>query len=360
MAAQQGIIYIPDISGFTKFVSSTEIKHSRHIVSELMEVILDNNVLGFIPSEIEGDAVLFYKLGGPPPLKKLIEQTEKIFLEFHKFLRTIERTSVCRCGACQSSSHLTIKFIAHYGEIEEYKVKHFSNILGSDVILAHRLLKNTINLNEYLLLTKDYISTQPEENYDDHCKKIMNYENFGDVEVSYVSLKDLRRKVVVNRKDTSHVPENFSPHFSLLVDKPLMEVYQLLIDNEKKMNWVPGIKKINQDGNINRINHTHACLVNGMDMEFTTLKNGWEEDRMFFSEEGKVLSSVYFYNEFYLTKINGSTEIKYRMSYSDRNDLRKSVAGRLALKVKYFIFKLIFLGRQKKALLNFKSYCENR
>ena len=29
-------IFIPDISGFTKFITQTEIKHSNHIISELV------------------------------------------------------------------------------------------------------------------------------------------------------------------------------------------------------------------------------------------------------------------------------------------------------------------------------------
>ena len=34
----ESLLYIPDISGFTEFVHQTEIEHSRHIVSELLEL----------------------------------------------------------------------------------------------------------------------------------------------------------------------------------------------------------------------------------------------------------------------------------------------------------------------------------
>ena len=56
--AEKALIYIPDISGFTKFVTQTEISHSNHIIAELIEIIINANDLNLQISEIEGDAVL--------------------------------------------------------------------------------------------------------------------------------------------------------------------------------------------------------------------------------------------------------------------------------------------------------------
>ena len=39
------LIFIPDISGFTEFVNQTAIEHSQHIISELLEIIIDANQL---------------------------------------------------------------------------------------------------------------------------------------------------------------------------------------------------------------------------------------------------------------------------------------------------------------------------
>ena len=64
--AEQSLIFIPDISGFTKFVTETEITHSQHIISELINAIIIENSLNLKISEIEGDAVLFYRIGKPP------------------------------------------------------------------------------------------------------------------------------------------------------------------------------------------------------------------------------------------------------------------------------------------------------
>ena len=37
------LLFIPDISGFTQFITSTEISHSHHIITELINLIIDEN-----------------------------------------------------------------------------------------------------------------------------------------------------------------------------------------------------------------------------------------------------------------------------------------------------------------------------
>ena len=146
--ADRALIFIPDISGFTKFVTQTEVSHSNHIIAELLEVLINSNDLDLQISEIEGDAVLYYKFGEFPTLKEIVLQSKKMFIEFHKFLRVIERDNVCQCGACQTASRLSLKFVTHIGEVKEVAVQKFKKLMGSDVILAHVLLKTNINLLE--------------------------------------------------------------------------------------------------------------------------------------------------------------------------------------------------------------------
>ncbi|MDQ3019785.1 MAG: DUF2652 domain-containing protein [Bacteroidota bacterium] len=70
----KGLLFIPDISGFTKFVNEMEIGHSRLIIQELLETMINANEIGLEISEIEGDAILFYKFGEAPELKELYRQ----------------------------------------------------------------------------------------------------------------------------------------------------------------------------------------------------------------------------------------------------------------------------------------------
>jgi len=150
-----GLIFIPDISGFTHFVNSVELKHSQHIISELLEIILDANQMDLNVSEVEGDAILFYKLGESPNLEITYKQVEKMFLSFHKHLERYESLRTCQCNACVSAIHLSLKIISHYGEFTEFKIKDFLKLIGKDVIIAHQLLKNDIPQHEYWLITND-------------------------------------------------------------------------------------------------------------------------------------------------------------------------------------------------------------
>lgn len=97
---------MPDISGFTRFVKEVEIEHSRLIIQELLEILIDANNSGLAISEIEGDAILFYKFGERPALNRVRQQVEEMFSAFHKSL-TYESRRYCQCNACLSAINLT-------------------------------------------------------------------------------------------------------------------------------------------------------------------------------------------------------------------------------------------------------------
>ena len=41
--AVSGLLFIPDISGFTDFVNETEVDHSRYIIQELLDTLINAN-----------------------------------------------------------------------------------------------------------------------------------------------------------------------------------------------------------------------------------------------------------------------------------------------------------------------------
>jgi hypothetical protein len=159
----QGLLFIPDISGFTRFINEIEIDHSRHIIQQLLEVLINANNTGLEISEIEGDAILFYKFGAPLELEAIYKQVEKMFCEFHRHLNAYDHRKICQCRACVSAVDLTLKVITHYGEFTTYNVRNFSKLIGKDVIVAHQLLKNDIEQHEYWLVTDKLLMDTPPE-----------------------------------------------------------------------------------------------------------------------------------------------------------------------------------------------------
>ncbi len=196
----QALIFIPDISGFTKFVTKCEINHTDHIISNLINIILDSNPLELKVSEIEGDAVLFYSKGAPPTKEEIIQQSKRMFIDFHTNLKAMERNFFCKCGSCTTASNLTLKIIVHYGVCKEVPIHNSTKLIGSDVIIAHKLLKNNIPEREYILLSEKYLKSQQskliiEEDWVDIKSNIENFENFGEIRTKYIPLSPLRRLI---------------------------------------------------------------------------------------------------------------------------------------------------------------------
>src|SRR5688572_27681693 len=145
----RGLLFIPDISGFSRFVNEVEIEHSRFIIQQLLDVLINANDSGLEISEIEGDAILFYKFGDPADLESLYKQVEKMFRDFHQYLVAYDNRKICQCRACVSAVDLSLKVITHYGEFTPLHVQQFNKLIGKDVIVAHQLLKNDIPHHEY-------------------------------------------------------------------------------------------------------------------------------------------------------------------------------------------------------------------
>src|ERR1700759_2378121 len=125
MAASASIL-IPDISGYTEFLTQTELVHSSHIVNELFDAILAPSGGGFELAEVEGDALLLYRKGPPIEADALVRLCLAMFESFHQHVKLIERDAVCQCGACKTATNLSLKFIAHHGVVQEIKVRQFT------------------------------------------------------------------------------------------------------------------------------------------------------------------------------------------------------------------------------------------
>ena len=107
----KSLLFIPDISGFTKFVKTTEVEHSQHVIAELLEVLIAANTQNMVLAEVEGDALFFYKEGQVLSQEKLLAQIESMYTAFYSHLRRIEKHRICPCMACTTVSDLELKII---------------------------------------------------------------------------------------------------------------------------------------------------------------------------------------------------------------------------------------------------------
>jgi class 3 adenylate cyclase len=182
--AQDGALVLADISGFTAFVSATELEHGPPIIAALLEEVIRELSPPLEIQEVEGDAV--FALGPDATLcqpARLLEALDNAFTAFKARQRELEADESCDCRACRSVGSLDLKIVVHHGRFLRQRVGGHSQVAGQDVILAHRLLKNRlVRRAAYLLLTDAalrWLGLDPaDSNLTEHDER---YEHLGDV-----------------------------------------------------------------------------------------------------------------------------------------------------------------------------------
>ncbi len=181
---EDGVLVLADISGFTAFVTATELEHGPPIIAELLGEVMRQLSPPLEIQEVEGDAV--FALGPdrvlvPPAM--LLDVLEDAFVGFRNRQRAMQADESCACNACRSVSSLDLKIIAHHGRFLRQVVGGRGQVAGTDVILAHRLLKNgLVQGRAYILLTEAalrWVGVDPARA--DLVAHTERYEYLGDV-----------------------------------------------------------------------------------------------------------------------------------------------------------------------------------
>jgi hypothetical protein len=279
--AQNAILFIPDISGFTEFVHYTDINHSRHIISELLELLLDSNTMQLELAEIDGDALFLYKLVNEVHVESIQHQIEKMYLAFHAHLKRYEYQRICSCGACSSAYNLKLKFIVHYGEIEFIEVKASKKPYGSNVIQVHRLLKNNVPIDEYALFTEN---VKPLDKKQD--KVITTAYDFGDISFTYNPLQDLKNKLPKVDPIPDDVPKHKLFDETEIIKLPINDLYEVISNFDYRLLWVKGVVKVEYEKNkVNRLGEKHKCLFNkNNDVVQTTVTKKAKKNQLVYGE----------------------------------------------------------------------------
>lgn len=189
---------VPDITGFTKFMATTDIAFSREVIPSLLRKLIDCNVLKLKIGEIEGDAIFFYKTGRLPAVGRVAAQCTALYTTFSDFIRSIKEDDPENYEKYLADSQLGLKIIIHHGQISLHNIKGRIKLLGTDVIIAHKLLKNKIPDYNYILLTDKYLSKiKDRDNLQQwfHWEKLRtgaeNYEFMGEVSYRFITLDEM-------------------------------------------------------------------------------------------------------------------------------------------------------------------------
>src|SRR5580658_9810418 len=163
MEQRQVFLILIDISGYTRFTRLHRLSamHAEQIISDLLESIISRASLPMVVHEILGDSVNFYAFAdeGKHTALEVRRQVGAIFDAFRlREGELISDCSLCVCQACQNVGKLHLKAILHHGQAIFTSIAGFRKVAGEDVIMAHRLLKNSIPEREYVLETEAFRS----------------------------------------------------------------------------------------------------------------------------------------------------------------------------------------------------------
>lgn len=163
MNAKRVFLVLADISGYTRFVRhhQTATQHAHDIVSALLETVIDACQPTLIAHKLEGDAAFLYCDGGLNPAATAGEVRRillQLFAAFSAEVRNLASAREgCPCDACCQIEQLHLKTIAHWGDAAVRQIRQFEELAGEDVILIHRLLKNSVPVREYSLWTEQFV-----------------------------------------------------------------------------------------------------------------------------------------------------------------------------------------------------------
>lgn len=76
--------------------------------------------------------------------QSLLDMIESTYASFRKALELMVINTTCTCNACRNLPNLDLKFFVHFGSYMTQKLGNFTELVGNDVNLVHRLAKNHI------------------------------------------------------------------------------------------------------------------------------------------------------------------------------------------------------------------------
>ena len=157
------VLVLVDLSGYTKFLTGHDTKalrHSQMIVRELLETLMRQVEVPLKVVEVEGDALFLYaerssddRVWGRRS-RHVVERLLAMFGQFRERLMEIGAFSVCMCEACAATGDLDLKIIIHTGEVAVGRIGDREKLTGVDVITLHRLAKNSMSGDRYVLMTE--------------------------------------------------------------------------------------------------------------------------------------------------------------------------------------------------------------
>ena len=191
--SERTLLLLADIAGYTEFMRlhRLNLAHSQEITRRLLESMLDAApALRLV--EVEGDALFLAAAhdesrepGGWLPAALAMYQA------FHGQQQWMIAHNLCVCDACRRIGQLHVKFVAHLGDVVAQRIRDTEMLVGVDVITVHRMLKNTVPVSEYVLMSEPLYEGMDPHLRDKAVRVEQELDGLGRMPLYFVALDDL-------------------------------------------------------------------------------------------------------------------------------------------------------------------------
>jgi len=253
--AQQGFLLIADITGYTMFLTRSELDHAQGILDALFKSIFAEIKAPIILSNLQGDAALTYLPDTNLPQRQFpLDAIERIYCSFANTLGAMRLNTTCTCNACRNMNQLDLKFFLHHGTYATQEMAGRTELQGAEVIRLHRLMKNSVTaatgIKAYALVTEQAADAIGLPDF--FAAAIRHVENLGEFGETVCYVYDLApifarwrasRRVVVR-------PDEPLAFESMECDLPVPPAiaWAYVTDIEKKIRWQHGIDAMTMTG----------------------------------------------------------------------------------------------------------------
>jgi uncharacterized protein YndB with AHSA1/START domain/class 3 adenylate cyclase len=238
---QRGYLVLADLSGYTPYLAGVELDHAHEILTDLLETIIDCFTPLLTISKLEGDAVFAYASDSRLPRgEAVLDLIEATYIAFRDRRQAIQNRTTCTCRACRNIPSLDLKFIVHHGEYLLQKVHAIVEPIGSDVNLAHRLMKNSVTQatgwQAYVIYTAQALARMGLSLPRTH-HQMESYDHLGTVAIECIDLQQRYDEISRSRR-VFLLPDEADRVLEFDYAAPPQVVWEWFNDPAKRSQWM--------------------------------------------------------------------------------------------------------------------------
>jgi uncharacterized protein YndB with AHSA1/START domain len=243
-------LLIADISGYTSYLAGTELDHAQDILADLITTVVGALKPTFRLAKLEGDAAFAFVIAERLDGSELLDTVERVYFAFRRRLRDIAQATACECDACLLMPRLDLKIVVHHGSVIRHRIAGREELVGSDVIVAHRFLKNHVvdrlGIAAYALFSESTIAAMAADPVALGMTEYRDaYDDLGDVTAWVHDLMAAwtaeleRSRVVVSEREAGYILDNVQP-------APRDIVWTFMTDPAIRPRWQAGVTGVDE------------------------------------------------------------------------------------------------------------------